>query len=307
MSFTAEEFEGQTVKSLKTLMAKQIGVCRFRQRWLSEDHTELREDAMAFASDVQLVVLDFVRAEDGEVENLLAACRRNLLDEVEMLLRKPLSPDTKKKNGQTALQVAAEAGNLECCALLLEAGANKDAMAFRSRSRALHFAARSGHLDFVRLFLEEGNLNVVDHSGKTALHLAAENGHLEVVKWLLKAGADKDAAVVGFVTALHLAAMQGHLEVVQLLLEVGASNTTHALNVAAMTGHLEVVQLLLGAGADTDEGLHFAATHGQLEVVRLLLEAGADKDATDCHGMRPVDWAAAKKHQKIVQLLEHGS
>ena len=102
MSFTAEELEGQTVKSLKTLIAQQMGVSRFRQRWLSEDRTELREDTMAIASDVQLVFLDFAPADDGEVEKFLDACRKNLSVVVEWLLRKPLHPDMKSRDGRTA-------------------------------------------------------------------------------------------------------------------------------------------------------------------------------------------------------------
>ena len=85
MALAAAEFEGQTVKSLKTLVAKQIGVPRFRQRWLSEDHIELQEDSLVSASDVQVVVQDFVRAEDGEVQNLFDACEGNLLEQVDEL------------------------------------------------------------------------------------------------------------------------------------------------------------------------------------------------------------------------------
>ena len=64
------------MKSLKTLVAKQVGVPRFRQRWFGEDHTELKEDALVSASDVQLAVLDFAEAEDREVQKLFDACIR---------------------------------------------------------------------------------------------------------------------------------------------------------------------------------------------------------------------------------------
>ena len=62
-TFSAEEVEGKTVKSLKTLVGKQILVTRFCQKWLAEDQSELHDDALVTASlaDVQLVVLNFCK------------------------------------------------------------------------------------------------------------------------------------------------------------------------------------------------------------------------------------------------------
>ena len=185
MALTAEEFEGQTVKALKTLVAKLIGVPRFRQRWLSEDHTELQEDSLVSASNVQLVVVDFVPADDEEVEKLFHACSCNLLEQVDELLRKPLNPNVADAKDSTALHFAAVSGDVECVALLLEAGANKDA----ANSR-----------------------------GETALHLTSICGHLEVVRLLVEAGCDKDASNSKGSTALSLAAWHGHKEVELLLL-----------------------------------------------------------------------------------------
>ena len=118
MALTAEEIDGQQLKSLKTLVAKQIGVPRFWQRWLSEDHNELGEEAFVIPSDVQLVVLDFVQAENGDAAKLRDACERNLLEEVEELLRKPMNPNMVaetvfplglgQRDGRTALHSAAE-------------------------------------------------------------------------------------------------------------------------------------------------------------------------------------------------------
>ena len=166
MALTAEEFEDKTVRSLKTLVFKQIGVSRFRQRWLSENHTELQDDEFVTASDVQLVVLPFVESEDEEVkklylyEDLFLAIERNDSDRVEELLRKPLNPDA--VGGVvpvTALQLAAEEGHWEVVKLLLEAGADKDA---------------------------------TDNAGYTALDSASANGHSEVVSLLLEARDDND-------------------------------------------------------------------------------------------------------------------
>ena len=222
MSFAAEEFEGKTVKSLKTLVAKQIGVSKFRQRWLCEDHTELREEAVVCASDVQLVVLEFVQAEDGEVQKLFDACKVDDSDAVEKLLRKPLSPNMTIEHSETALHVAAHTGSVECLALLLEAGADKDAVAYVAFSfcTALDFAAKNGHLEVVRLLLDfDADTGAADDMyGRSALHWAAIKGHLEIVRLLLGAGADKDAtdAFCGD-SAWDLAVENDHQDVAQLL------------------------------------------------------------------------------------------
>ena len=207
MALTAEEFEGQTVKSLKTLVAKQIGISRFRQRWLGEDHTELKDDALVSASDVQLVVLDFVKPQDWQIKKLFHACLRNQVDQLEELLRKPLDPDvmddihsqtayifgtetiqSSDLKGKTALHFAALNGHKECVALLLEAGANKDAVASAVYARS-----------------------------ETPLHCASLKGHQEVVRLLLEAGANKEALDNDLSTPHRLADLWGHRQVVELL------------------------------------------------------------------------------------------
>ena len=214
-TFAAEEFEGQSVKSLKTLIAKQIGVPRFRQRWVSEDHAELQEDSLVSASDVQLVVLGFVQADFDEINELFDACERNLPDTVEKLLRKPFNPDMtilKNEFSQTALHVAARSGSVECLALLLEAGADKDAFfRFRPRRNAC-FMAPSRSAGSERQLVQRLN----PAGGTTALHAAAEFGHLQVVRLLLEAGAKKDVSELQE-TTLVVAARNGHWQVVDLL------------------------------------------------------------------------------------------
>jgi ankyrin repeat protein len=55
----------------------------------------------------------------------------------------------------------------------------------------LHWAAKNGDLDLVKLLLEIGvNLNAISTSKNAPLHLAAEHGHTEVARLLVDSGAD---------------------------------------------------------------------------------------------------------------------
>jgi hypothetical protein len=77
-----------------------------------------------------------------------------------------------------------------------------------------------------------------------ALRWASENGHLEVVKLLLENGANLH---IEHDCVLRWASWNGHLEVVKLLLENGAdlhADDDYALRSASVNGHLEVVELL---------------------------------------------------------------
>ena len=122
-TFNTEEVEGKTVKLLKTSLAKQIGVTRFRQKWLAEDHSELHDDAVVPCCDVQLVILDFVKSTRSERKALISACKENRPEVVD-LLRTPLNSDGMQEHWafSDALHLAADYGYSQIVLLLLEAG-----------------------------------------------------------------------------------------------------------------------------------------------------------------------------------------
>ena len=250
-TFSAEEVEDKRVHQLKSSLAKQIGATRFRQRWLAEDHTELQDDAVVPCCDVQLVVLDFVQAEEDEIKQLVSACNENRPDELVDLLRKPLNPDGTHEGPAflESLRLAAGNGYLQIVHLLIEAGT--DARQDDHGRTALHLAAKNGHFEVVNLLLEAGSdKDATDYDGLTALSWAAYGGHEEVVKLLLEAGADKEVKNVFGRTALHWASGNGHSAVVKLLLEAGAdkelasSEGKSPLDLAIHFRHQEIIDLL---------------------------------------------------------------
>ncbi len=110
---------------------------------------------------------------------------------------------------------------------VLEDGAkveHREHFLYHSLSTCLHVAARNGHLDATKLLLEEGaNIDAVTGTyQRTPMMLASWNNKPKIVKLLLEHKARTDLKDNDGWTALHPAAFYGNLSVVQLL--VGKSN-----------------------------------------------------------------------------------
>jgi ankyrin repeat protein len=118
---------------------------------------------------------------------------------------------------------------------------------------------------------------------------------------------------------LHLAAAFGGPQATALVLTHGAhvhrfsrnpmrNQALHAC--LALSQDCETVRLLIEQGADVNMAqaggytpLHQAAANGRADLARILLDAGADT-ACVCHqGKTPADYARARQHGAVVQLL----
>ena len=125
-----------------------------------------------------------------------------------------------------ALQAAAnKTDTTDYVQLLLDHGADVNAPASEYRGRsALQAAAEQGNIQHVQILLLHGadvNASPCNGHGVTALQAASISGHLEVVALLLAAGADingEESQLWGR-TALEGAAEHGRLDIVHLLLE----------------------------------------------------------------------------------------
>jgi hypothetical protein len=85
----------------------------------------------------------------------------------------------------------------------------------------MKLAAYCGHLDICRLLIDKGaQVNAIDSGGWTPLHWAAEQGHVEMVRLLCDRGADIEASNKYGSRPLHLAARNGHISAVKELIEV---------------------------------------------------------------------------------------
>ncbi|CAE7551218.1 ANK3 [Symbiodinium natans] len=162
-----------------------------------------------------------------------------------------------RTEGVTALHLAAWHGSVRICWALIQASARPDARDRLHRS-ALMLSAERGHLEVVRLLLEQRAHLHASLQGHTAASLAARANQIATIQLLLEGKADVDyVAWFGAPTMLHIAAYWRYQGLASALL-LQKANTEAALTpggvrplmVAAERGSVEVCQLLLGFRAE---------------------------------------------------------
>lgn len=210
------------------------------------------------------------------------------------------------------LPVAAEEGDLEIVKMLLEHGAEIDAINSEDRT-ALQKASIKGHKAVVAYLLDHGgDVRHADRDGVTSVHLAVQYGFMEIAQLLIDSGADLHCRSNGW-APIHLC--HDDPEMMQCLLKNGADvNDTGkqgytALYIAALNNHPEVVKVLLSYNPDLEithknrSALTAATERGNTEVVRLLLEAGANVNHQSGQNNFPLQIAVAKNREDILRIL----
>jgi ankyrin repeat protein len=145
----------------------------------------------------------------------------------------------------------------------------------------LHYAAANGHLDCVRILIEEFKLdvNAQDDHEKTPLHHAAANGHADCARILIEEPKlDVNAQDDHEKTPLHHAIDNSHAECVRILIE------EPKLEVNAQDDKLKTP-------------LHYAAANGHLECIRILMQQPNIKlNVKDKDGRTPLHYVIGKEH-----------
>ncbi|XP_014875771.1 ankyrin-2b isoform X17 [Poecilia latipinna] len=238
------------------------------------------------------------------------------LNIVLLLLQNGASADVSNIRGETALHMAARAGQVEVVRCLLRNGAMVDARA-REDQTPLHIASRLGKTEIVQLLLQHmAHPDAATTNGYTPLHISAREGQVETASVLLEAGASHSLATKKGFTPLHVAAKYGNLDVVKLLMQRCAppdsagKNGLTPLHVAAHYDNQKVALLLLDKGASPHAmakngytPLHIAAKKNQMDIATVLLQYGAETNILTNQGVTPLHLASQEGHTHMTALL----
>ncbi|KAM4704908.1 uncharacterized protein WCC33_009720 [Rhinophrynus dorsalis] len=260
----------------------------------------------------------------------------------EMLLKSGADVNVEQENGETAMHIAAQHGNLRMITALIEEGGELTWQS-KAKENPLHTAVRHCHLPIVEVILnylanERSRkdaiecVNQANKDGETPLHLAAavkkdmihsEDEDVNIIKKLMEYDADISLTTnQTSETPLHYCARVGNEDVLlEMISHIGTSQIQQSMNkqakngwspllVAAEQGHTEIVKILLQNHARVDvfdehgkAALHLATENGHDKIVDILLRHKAFVNAKTKLGLTPLHLCAQNGFNHLVRLL----
>ena len=271
----------------------------------------------------------------------LSTCALLLLDELAdaLLQDDPESIHTADASGQTPLHHAAERGNLRLAKLLIELGADVNALDHREESPILHAlhagpwkqtpamdvvsvlleagaeidlwtAAAMGDCERIEATLEENPeaVNEWNNDGRTALFFASRNDHVPAVKLLLSLGAEinkanEDQQSALSTATLHALSGESSPELIATLLDAGATMT---LETAIVCDKLDLVKEFVTADPSLLDAEGATSPHGYAihvwrpNVLKYLVSQGSQLSESDWEDIRTI----SGNDQALISELE---
>ncbi|XP_043972345.1 B-cell lymphoma 3 protein homolog [Gambusia affinis] len=148
---------------------------------------------------------------------------------VDVLLRAEADPAVLDRHGQTALHLCCEYQLLKCLSVLLSFSSSSPCLEIRNFEglSPLHLAVLQGHKNLTKMLLDAGaDINAMDiKSGQSPLMHAVESNNADMVHFLIESGCDVNSQSYSGNTALHIACGRGQVDTVRLLLKSGADSS----------------------------------------------------------------------------------
>ncbi|KAJ6248331.1 ankyrin repeat [Anaeramoeba flamelloides] len=254
-----------------------------------------------------------------------AAKEKNQKEVLRILKQNPLEAQNIDKFGKTSLHISAEMGDISTIKILLNYGANINALSF-TKNPPLYTAIKEDNFDTVKFLVKKGaeiNINERDDVVLSALHLAVEWDNLPIVKYLLSQGSfiNERMKIQEGITALMIAVQRQNREILKELykkkkqskknfrLDInGTDNLGRTALIHSITkkGKVAIPEELIDQGADPNifdksgkTALHYAIIDEAHEVVKSLLSQGAAPHLTK-KGLPPIHLAVL--HNKMLSI-----
>jgi ankyrin repeat protein len=272
VTFEAEE-DGASVTGIAT-------VIRFEDQWYYRgSSTEVTGGGSAYIPEAS-----------GGYTSLMMAIVMGQTEAVSILLQDAPDLSALTPEGKTVATLAAESGNPEIVAALLDAGADFMSVDESGSTPALSAVRGMGGSEDIHAIIEMLGLHGADlnqgNEYHTPLFYAVDTGDARLVEALLMAGADPSAP-----------AADGRLPVVTAI------------------WNIDILRHLLDAGADPDtldsygDPLLFLALRDRSrEAMEALLTAGADANLRDSAGRSALEYARDMyMDDEIALLMSHGA
>lgn len=149
---------------------------------------------------------------------LMQTVNRDNKEFFDYLLKRRARINTRNRNGETALSLAAYRGKLYFVQRLVESGADVNLYGWPP----LIYAAFNGHTAVAEYLLTKGaEVNATTENGSTALLFAARFGHIEVVELLLRHKADPNVVNERGASAIDWALKTDNTDIAELLHKAG--------------------------------------------------------------------------------------
>jgi ankyrin repeat protein len=218
-----------------------------------------------------------------------------------------------------ALWTAVEVGSVDIVRMLIEKGADVNAVGCEGSSLLMH-AACFNQTDVMEYLIDNGaDVNTKTSTGITPLIRACERGRHSAICFLLEKGADVTATARTGGTCLHALALSGNIHAAKKIIATGDVDARKAadfdqwtaLHLAAIRPNADMMNLLLtntncNVNATDVMGrtaLFHASRLGNVECIRVLATHGARADIKDRYGSPPVFAAVRKRHVKAAHIL----
>ena len=166
------------------------------------------------------VLIGLTSVHSGSYDDFFTAIKQDDFEKISGLLKRGFDPNTVDTMGTPGLVLALKGSAFKSVQVLLSDPQIKVEVRNAADESPLMLAALKGDTQLCLKLIQKGA--DVNKPGWAPLHYAATNGHLEVMKLLLDEHAYIDAASPNNTTPLMMAARYGTPSAVKLLLEAGA-------------------------------------------------------------------------------------